>query len=369
MQTSAPGNNRTLPEENARLNEEEHRERRIVLESYPRSLFIQLDAPCNQDCLFCSRPSVYRHFDLDEYRRRFEDKLSPAIERAERLNLTGSGELLTLPGAKGILDYFNRFRHTEKMFATNGSSLTPKMVDVIAQSGNQYTIHISLHASTRDYHRVMANADTYDAVMGNLDYIRRAKQAMPKVRINFVFLATTKNIDNLADFISFAADYGADGVVVYYNYVYRLDQKFIHCYFEREKTNRMIDTARERAEYLAGQGRRLTVCLPPKFGQESYPAPDGMCGEPWSQVMVNPEGDIISCDVAGDSRENLLDKSFMDVWNGPYYRRIREFLASGTHACSQYCFRAHPAAVNDFRSHIITRGKSQADIDKFMEGA
>lgn len=368
MQTSLPENSADLPQENAALNDREYRERRIVLQSYPRAIFIQLDAPCNQDCLFCSRPEVYRYFDLDEYRRRFEDTLTPAIERAQRLNLTGSGELLSLPEAKKILHYFNRFTHTEKMFATNGSTLTPKMADFIAQSGNRYTIHMSLHGSTREYHRVMANADTYDIVMNNLGYLRRVKHTMANVRINLVFLATTKNIDNMADFIPFAAEHGADGVIVYYNYVYRLDQKPIHCYFEREKTNRMIDRAKAEADRLTAQGKQLMVSLPPKFGQDSYPGSADLCSEPWSQVMVNPGGDVISCDVAGDSRENLLNKSFMEVWNGEYYRKIRQRLVNDTHACSQYCFRAHPGAVNDFRSHFITRGKSAEDIEKFMEG-
>ncbi|MEI8217614.1 MAG: hypothetical protein WCG51_01030 [Elusimicrobiota bacterium] len=117
---------------NNRLNEQEYAARAICLRSSPRAVFLQMDGPCNHDCLFCSRPVAYRYFNLDDYRRRFAAKIDPIIAAAERLNLTGSGELLLLPQARENLTYFNQFVHTEKMFATNGSSLTPKMIDLVA---------------------------------------------------------------------------------------------------------------------------------------------------------------------------------------------------------------------------------------------
>jgi hypothetical protein len=59
----------------------------------------------------------------------------------------------------------------------------------------------------------------------------------------------------------------------------------------------------------------------------------------------------------------------MDAWNGDYYTRIRTRLASeGNSACSALCFRANNAVVNDFRSHFITRGKSEEDLVQFLAG-
>ncbi len=365
MKTSGSGPNAGI-EENARLNERECRERAITLSSYPRSLFLQLDAPCNQNCLFCSRPASYAHFDLETYRARFEEKLAVALDRAERLHLTGSGELLILPEAAKILRYFNRFRGAEKMFATNGSSLTPKMVDLIAGSENRYTVHVSLHSSDPALHRLMTGSDTYGIVRANLDYLASVRDAAKNLSVNFVFLATTKNVKRLLDFIAFAAERRADAVIVYYNYVYRLDQKELSCYFAQDETNDVLDLARAYAARFSGTGFR--VVLPPKFRQPAYAA-GGLCGEAWSQMMINPDGDIISCDVAGDSRESLRDNTFDEVWNGAYYTALRRILKDGRNACSTHCFRANPAAVNDFRSHIITRGKSAEEVGRLMENA
>ena len=347
---------------NSELNEKEYSERAIILKSFPRSMFVQMDAPCNQDCLFCSRPETYSYFRLEEFRGKFEAKLEEAFSSAERLLLTGSGELLSLPEAKKNLEYFNRYTYAEKMFATNGSSLTPKMVDFLIESGNRYDIHISIHASNKATHAIMTKSGTYDVLMENLKYLRSVKNDAGKLSINFVFLMTTSNVGDLPAFIDFAADYGADGVIAYYNYVYRPDQKALSCCFAKEAANRALDIVRAKT----GPGWiGPRVSLPPKFNDPSY-SEVSICGEAWSQLMVNTHGDVITCDVAGDSRETLLDKDFMGVWNGKYFTGIREKLAAGNRPCSKYCFRANPACVNDFRSHIITRGKSEDEIEAFI---
>lgn len=357
-----------LSRSNTLLNEQEYKDRKIFLESYPPSIFLQLDAPCNQDCLFCSRPETYAHFDFCDFRRNLEEALAPAIQRAERLFLTGSGELLTLPRAREILAYFNQFSHAEKIFATNGCALTPKWIDFIGASDNRFTIHISLHAMEQCLHRRMTRSDTFTNVMRNLDYIRKVKKSLHNAVIKYIFVATTENIHHLPDFIQRAAEHGADGVVVYYNYIYRLDQKRLNCFFRQQETNNMLDLAAALAARLSKEnGRRMHVALPNKFGQASYPPPPP-CIEAWTQIMVNAAGDIITCDVAGDSHETIAGKKFIDVWNGSYYASVRNKLLDSENACSCTCFRANPASINDFRSHFITRGKSIEDIEKFMEG-
>jgi MoaA/NifB/PqqE/SkfB family radical SAM enzyme len=360
MQKQVLKSSREDVEQNSLLNNKELEERKIILESYPKSLFIQLDAPCNQDCLFCSRPESYSHFELDKFKNSYLGKLETALCKAERINLTGSGELLFLPEAKEILEFFNSYKYSEKMFATNGSSLTPKMVDFIAGSENRYTIHVSLHASKKELHEQMTKSISYNAVKWNLEHLR--KIARKNLTVNFIFLATKVNIHDLPDFIKFAKEYNASAVIVYYNFIYRPDQKDISCYFIQDKTNLILDAAKQEAEKL-----NIRLVLPPKFGNKETTSP--MCTEAWSDLMINPRGDILTCDAAGDSNENLNGKEFMEVWNGKYYTDIRKKLSSGGYSCSRYCFRANPSAINDLRSHTITRGKTEAEINEMLKGS
>ncbi|MEA5001844.1 MAG: radical SAM protein [Endomicrobiaceae bacterium] len=357
-------NEQNLVEANRNLNFREYEQKKVVLESYPTSIFVQIDAPCNQDCLFCSRPESYPYFNLEEFKTKYERKLMPVLERVERINITGSGELLSLPEAKKNLDYFNRFTYAEKMFATNGSTLTPKMADHIIESNNRYLIHISMHSCDPITHKIMTKSNTYGAVMQNVDYIMKAKRNTDKLRVNFIFVATTENIEKLPDYVKFAAEKGADNVVVYYNFVYRLDQKYLSTYFAKDKTNEIFDKAWQLSKQL-----NVNLQLPQRYNQKEYPS-ESMCREAWTQLMINPSGDIITCDAAGDQRETILDKeTFMDVWNGKYFVEIRKKLLNGNSACSNFCIRANQASLNKFNSHFITRGKSKEEIDKFMENA
>ena len=353
---------RNLVELNRDLNFREYEEQKVVLKSYPTSIFVQVDAPCNIDCLFCSRPEIYPYFNLDEFRAKYEEKLLPVLQRVERINITGSGELLLLPEARRNLDYFNQFKFADKMFATNGSSLTPKMVDHIIESNNRYLIHISMHCCDPFTHKKMTRANTYAAVMQNVNYVMKAKKQTNKLRVNFIFVATTENIDKLPDYVKFAAAKGADAVVVYYNFVYRLDQKYLSTYFCKDKTNQMFDEAEKLAKELG-----VNLQLPQRYKQKEYLC-EQKCREAWTQLMINPSGDVITCDAAGDLRETILDKKdFMELWNGKYFVEIRKRLLKGNSACSNFCIRANQASINDFKSHFITRGKSKEEIDKFME--
>lgn len=355
-----------LQQMNSRLNNSEYEQKNICLESYPQAVFIQIDAPCNHDCLFCSRPDTYSHFDLDEFRRNFERLLEPLFLRVNRINLTGSGELLLLPEAKKNLSYFNRYRHAEKMFATNGSSLTPKMIDYIIESGNNYVIHISLHSFDGALHKTMTAADTFPVVQHNLNYLRERKRECDNLKVNFVFVATTENIHVLEDFIKHAAMDGADAVIVNYNYIYRLNQKHLSCYFKQKETNKVLREAEKLKEEYRG---RMRIELPPFFSKK-YSPDSNLCNEAWSQVMINARGDVISCDVAGDSYENIKEKeSFMDVWNGNYYTGLRERLVNKKFDCASFCWRANPETVNHFKSHLITRGKNEDELKEFFKGA
>ena len=354
---------KNLVEQNRDLNFLEYEQKKVILKSYPTSLFIQVDSPCNINCLFCSRPKVYPYFNLDDFKAKYEEKLWPAFQRVERINITGSGELLLLPEAKRNLDYFNQFKYAEKMFATNGSSLTPKMIDYIIESDNRYLIHVSMHCCDPFTHQKITRANTYPIVMQNINYAMKVKRKYHKLRINFIFVATTENIDKLPDYVKFAGEKGADAVVVYYNLVYRLDQKYLSTYFCKDKTNQMFDEAEKISKEY-----NVNLHLPQRYKQKEYPC-EQRCQEAWTQLMINPSGDVITCDVAGDLRETILNKNtFMDLWNSLYFVKIRKRLLEGNSACSNFCIRANQASINKYNSHFITRGKNKEEIDKFMEG-
>lgn len=345
--------------DNLKLNDEEYGDKKIALKSTPKAFFLQVSGPCNASCVFCSRGNDYEMFNLDTFRERFEEKLFFTPYRAQQIILTGSGEYLLLPQVAKILDYFeDSFPHVEKMFSTNGSGLTPEICDKIARGKSRYTIHASLHASNGQLHKVMTRLDNFHKILGQLKYLLELRKETQNIGINLIFVATTLNIEDLPDFVLLAAKLGVDKVVCYYNYIYVPAQKYLSCFFKQELTNQKFDEAEKLASSL-----NMKIELPPRFNQKQYPV-YGICREPWSQVMFDLNGHILPCDAAEDCYESLEKASwFGDVWNGQYYKKLRQSLVDGSSSCSKYCFRANPSCVNDFRAHVIRRGRKDSEID------
>lgn len=347
--------------DNLQLNDVEYSDKKPRLKSAPKAFFLQVSGPCNASCSFCSRGNDYEMFNLDIFRERFEEKLFYFLQQAQQIVLTGSGEYLLLPQAAKILDYFDTsFPHVEKMFSTNGSALTPEICNKIARGKSRYTIHASLHASNSQLHKVMTRSDNFHKILGQLKYLLELRKETQNIGVNLIFVATTLNIEDLPNFILLAAKLGVDKVVCYYNYIYVPAQKYLSCFFKQELTNQKFDEAEKLASTL-----QVKLELPPRFNQKLYPV-YSICREPWSQVMFNLNGHILPCDAAEDCSENLEKVAwFRDIWNGQYYQKLRQSLVDGSSNCFKYCFRANPACVNDFRSHVIRRGRKDSDIDIF----
>jgi len=346
--------------ENIALNNKEWEEKKTILSSTPQRIFLQINAVCNADCIFCSKGYDYPLFRIDEYREKYGRQITPVLQKAREVILTGSGEFMGLPDAPKIIRYFNEaFPHVEKYVATNASHLKPEIVDLIAGSGSRYTLQLSLHGSDEETHKLMMRYNAYPRVMENVRRLMEARGRGGNLSVSFMFVMTTLNVENLPDFIRFAKDMGAERVLAGYFYIYEAQQKYLSLYFKQDLANRIIDEARRVAEEVG-----IEVRLPHKFGQlpESAAKPTS-CIEPWHQVMVNPDGAVLPCDVYGGFSENLNDKSFMEIWNGPAYRAIRSALRHGG-GCLTTCPRHNPIGINDWRAHVIHRPKEDRQIAK-----
>jgi MoaA/NifB/PqqE/SkfB family radical SAM enzyme len=347
--------------ENSILNDFEFNSKNIVLRSSPRTIFIQAAGPCNSNCVFCSRGSGYEIFDLEAHKRCFEEKLYPYISKADTLVFTGSGEFLLLSEAEEILDFFDsRFPHVGKQFSTNGSPLTESICRKIIESQGRYTIHISLHASNYMLHKVLTRSDNFRKIIDQLEYLVKLKKGKHNLEVRLIFVATTINIEDLPSFVRLAESLGVDRVVCYYNYIYIPTQKYLSCFFKQDITNHIFDEAKNLSQKL-----KIPLDLPPKFGLESY-SENGVCREPWSQMMTDSQGHVLPCDASEDCYLNIeKTKSFMDdIWNSEYYLSLRKSLIEKKASCFKHCFRANPSSVNDFCSHVIHRGQRN-DIDIF----
>jgi MoaA/NifB/PqqE/SkfB family radical SAM enzyme len=348
---NAADRRRGAAETNAADNARESHAGRAVLSTTPRKIFLQIDAPCNADCVFCSRNEKYAYFDFREYRRRIHPGIFAILRRAEELLFTGSGELLLLPEAGQIISYFNsEYPQAAKQLATNASHRERRLWELFCRPGDRYTLQISLHAGSAAVHRRVTGLDAYDTIMENLSFLcaHRAKHGWP--RINLMFVMTSANFEDLPEFVRLGGRLGVDKLIANHAYIYRPDQAQLSLHSRRAGTNAVLAEAMSLAA-----GLKLNVSFPPLFTDGTGKSlPPGECREPWSQIMINSAGDVLPCDLSGEFRQNLIRDGFWHIWNGPAYQDCRRKILSRT-GCYSKCPRHNPASLDIIDSLTISR--------------
>ncbi len=120
----------------------------------------------------------------------------------------------------------------------------------------------------------------------------------------------------------------------------------------------MFSEAEQRAERFS-----LPLSLPPKFGSNG--SKYLRCSEPWKYFYVESEGSITPCCYAGAHVGYLYRDKFEEVWNGEFYKSLRNSLVEGKDfGWCRYCYKNKPSKVNDIRSHVSFRSDLQQKILK-----
>lgn len=337
---------------------------KTVLSSTPLYVTIGTHFGCNASCIFCLGGD-YPSFSLRIYRDLFENKLRDVMPAAVHLGFCGFGEVFLMPDIVDFLQHLNvTLPDVNKAFTTNGIALSRAVAELML--AGRYSLMISLHASNAGLHGAMTGTAAFDRIVENIRYLAmRKRQLNSTLHINLVFLATTKNIDDLPAFVEFAVGLGIDRVTCNHINLYEPEQFKLSCFFAQGKTNDVFS----KAELIA-QRHGLTLVLPPRFGKHPSPVPGGVrCHDPWNFFYVETQGSVNPCCYAGNHIGYLTESEFSDIWNGPAYVRLREGHISGrTHTWCKYCFRYDLNNINDIRSHVTFRPDTQKKMIEYLKG-
>ncbi|MBU1999058.1 MAG: glycosyltransferase, partial [Candidatus Omnitrophica bacterium] len=348
--------NDLLLQENTSLNEQEYQQGKIKLESTPRGIGIGAHCRCNADCIFCLG-GYPRFFDLQTYKQFFEKRLSQVLPKADFINLCGFGELLLMPRREEFLDYINQaLPFNNKIITTNGIPLSAAIDRRLIEG--RYNIQISLHASNKRLHQILTHTGAFDQIIEHIQDLLSTRKDHQAPSVNLVFIINTFNIENLPEFVKFAAKLKVDSVTANYMTVYTPAHLKLSCFFKQKVTNRMFEEAKEEATRFG-----LSLTLPPSFGGNGSKYP--RCPEPWKYLYVETEGSILPCCYAGSHIGYLYRDEFQEVWNGEFYRNLRQSLVEGKGSVwCKYCYKNKPSNVNDIRSHVSFRPDLQQKILK-----
>jgi radical SAM protein with 4Fe4S-binding SPASM domain len=256
-----------------------------------------------------------------------------------------------MPGVIEFIEYLNQKEPgVNKIFTTNGSPLINN--DVLGLlTRSRSAVEISLHASNRELHRLLTRLDTFDQIVTAIKRLCSLRKNKANPNIVLVFLINTLNIENLPDFVEFAAGLGADEIICNYMTVFSRAHLKLSCFFKQEITNLSIGKAEEKAKKL-----KIPVRFPPKFGPSPQSNKARLCSDPWKYFYVENEGSILPCCNAGYHIGYLSQADFETIWNGSSYKYLRRSLTKDPiHEWCRYCLRHNSENINDIRSHISSR--------------
>lgn len=297
-------------QENTELNLQERTEGRTVLKSFPRRIVFELTNKCNFNCIMCGREAAdFRTFDLPMQVIKSAEHF---FSRTEEVTLHGWGEGTLHRQLPEILKYLNGFPRLRKYFVTNGSTL-PRIMDHIFEH------HVDLVAMSLDGAKAATNDSirTGGSLERELRSVRRlveekAARGLDYPYVNFVFTAMKRNISEVPDMVTLAAENGIPEVKVVYLTIFEeklMDESLVDC---QDAVREAFDEAKARARKLD-----INLKLPEVQGTgEAGLLAHKPCAFPWRDMYIGSDGYIRPCQSTPEKLANISDfKTLEEAWN------------------------------------------------------
>ena len=267
--------------------------RRSPYLDYPQEVHIETLALCNAKCSFCPYPTMDRQGDRmpDELIDKIIDDLK-AIPPSLPFNVAPFkvNEPLLDKRIFAVCEKIsNQLPSAQLRMFTNGSPLTPKMIDRIAEIKKLTNLWVSLNE---------VDADAYETLM-----------QLPLER-------TLRNLDTLHD-LSAAEEVSASGGDFARDRRQRPGQAFLNFVKQRYPLFQpfMIGTGNWSGQVSVGKNRRV---------------PSGGCWR-WYEISIMASGKVALCCMDGEGKHVIGDvntQSVLEVYNAPAYRKMRQFTFS-----------------------------------------
>ena len=257
----------------------------------------------------------------------------------------------------GTIKFFNS--PYSKIF-TNAQVLTPEMAGLILESGLK-ELAFSLDGATKETYEFIRRGADFQRLISNLDLLFRIKQEMKLKKPVFTFnvVVMEQNLDELEALVILASKYEV-AQVCFFN-LYPITEEMARRSPSRfpERTRAALERAIKRARILgievstdidigpvsahtSTNARKLRIFkyLSDRLHHPVVNAgrndqifieatPDNMsfCEYPWKFIAVKVNGDIHPCRFLSYSMGNLNEKSFAEIWNSPFYQRLRKSIS------------------------------------------
>lgn len=260
---------------------------------FPVSACFNVHAYCNETCVMCPRrehsgEGLDRVMAESLYRRLIDEF---AHSGGRILTFNNFSEIFAHPDGMMFLDHALEHRQLELYIVTNGLNMTCDHVDRLLGIGFSGIVYLSCHAFSQETFRRVTGVDGFSRVFENATYLARSHPSPERI------------------IIQYATDFSSDEEIAaareYWDFLGVRVNMFQSHTFAGNSTHRVEHS---RSGTLAG-------CV--GWGHDA--------GQPFYQVVVQPDGDVTLCchDLASSVvLGNCAESSIYDVWNSEKFYKV-----------------------------------------------
>ena len=342
---------------NSDLNIREIKERKTILESYPRRLLLELTNACNLRCIMCGRSAI--NFKETFFDMSYLKKLEDALNISEEVTLFGWGEPTVHPDFINFLKYMHNYP-IKKYFVTNGMRLD-KLKDILFDYKVDI-MSISLDGGCAETNNRIRKGSDFKKIINDISEIvqekRKRKINYPYMR--FVFTAMQSNYKEIPDLLRVAYEIGLEEIKVLHFTTFKPEILHESLWNYQKEVKKVFEASKKTAESLG-----IKVSLPPIQGED--PAGDKLhrnCYTSWRDFFLGSDNYIRPCQ--STSRQLFhIDKyfSFKEMWNS---KELQDFRATVNNPSlmppgCRSCYQASHANWNNKYSFIQVNNKFAPD--------
>ncbi len=345
--------------ENSIQNEKEALENKMVLDSYPRRLVLEMTNACNIKCIMCGRNAADfkpTFFDI-EWLKYFES----ITDKIEEVTLLGWGEPTLHPEFSKFLRWAHE-RGLRKFFCTNGTKLDRLKEDIFQYQVELVTVSLD-GAYSATNNRIRAGAD-FETITNSIKEIVKEKnrRGTPYPYMSIVMTMMKSNYHEFLDFVRLAHDLGLEEAKGVYLTVFE-DRMMPEC---MEGMRESVKAVFEKAA-VVGEELGVNVKLPYLQGEDiAGKNAHKECYVGWRDFFLGSDGYVRGC---MSTSEKLFPVSqydtFEEMWNSKEYQNFRKTVNTENMSIPcRNCYQASFANWNKRDSFIQVGNKFSPDWEK-----
>ncbi len=316
-------------QQNAELNRLELTERKLILESKPQVVFVELSRRCNLSCPMCHRWTLPRSSFIDMSDELIDLLIENYFPTAKIVDLHGLGESTLHPRFVEVVHKITNLGSRVRVISNLNAIMQDQMQALVDTDA---FICFSLGAVGQEAYSKIYARGNFEILVNNLKTLQGMREQSGTCQdMSCLSMISLYNIAHLPDVMRLVADHGVKHHRIFPMYLKENDKVFGYVGKNMDIWNEALNKAFDLADQLGMELR--VIDWPVANPDSSKTLINHTCHRPWSHIHINVDGRVGLCDyneqVDTMSALMIQNMSFDQIWNSKAYQNIREAFKDG----------------------------------------